>query len=68
MGYTDPYSEDNIRRLSLEITAICISDGFCQLRQELESIYVDSHEDNPSHAAFADALFAFLCEKAGAGP
>jgi len=41
------------------------TDVFVMLREELESVYRRSGEDDPNRSAFQDALYAIICERDG---
>lgn len=54
--------DDEIKRWLNCIAAICLSEDFKVLKQELEKQYNKSNIDNVRLVAFQDALFAFLAQ------
>lgn len=55
--------EEEMKKWLNHIALICLSDEFQTLKQELESIYLQSDIENVRLTAFQDALYAFLAQE-----
>lgn len=58
----DPRDEE-FKQIVQQITVICLSEEFANLRLELETIYAKSEPDNALQAAFQDALYSILAQE-----
>lgn len=55
--------EEEVKKWVDHIAVICLSDEFRQLKEELETLYLDSRLSDCHIAAFSDALYAVMAEK-----
>ncbi|MFZ3171289.1 MAG: hypothetical protein WA118_04830 [Carboxydocellales bacterium] len=54
--------EDELKGFIQQISAICMSEEFQVLRQELEAMYLRCKVENASIIAFQDALYSLLVQ------
>jgi len=63
-----PFMHEEHNKLVDAINMVSVAyyaEEFGLLREELEAIYLNSGEGDPSRDAFRDALYAIICERDG---
>ncbi len=57
--------EEEIRQIINQVAAICLSEEFADLKNELERIYFQNGIENALLTAFQDALYTILTQQEG---
>jgi len=63
VGQINGLPEEEVKKWIDRIALICLSDEFQRLKEELETLYLDSSLSDSQIAAFSDALYAVIAEK-----